>query len=114
MDAFVIRTPKNSDNRLKTPHGSSTASSTDSSIDRSKLNVSKSSIVVSKSSSTLGQQNICTSPYDVGALNKIKPSQGQRRISDLGGVVVIEKIKEYVRKLSDPKIALVAKVIFLF
>ena len=46
----------------------------------------------------------------VGALNKLKPDRGQRRISDLDGVVVLEKIQKYVQKLSDPNVSSVAKV----
>ena len=109
MDAFVVRTPKVATDDLKSHSNKSTSYSTDSKS--SKLNINKSSTIVSISSSVPKQQPNSISSSDIGALNKIKPSKGQRRISDLGGVVVIEKIKEYVRKLSDPNIAIVAKVI---
>ena len=98
MDAFVIRTKKSS---LKNGNKSS-------------LVKSRSYSTSSRLSSTTSQSNSSnSSSSDVGALNKIKPDWGQRKISDLDGVVVLEKIQEYVQKLSDPNVASVAKVKWL-
>ena len=95
MDAFVIRTKKSS---LKNGNKSS-------------LVKSRSYSTSSRLSSTTSQSNSSiSSSSDVGALNKIKPDWGQRKISDLDGVVILEKIQEYVQKLSDPNVASVAKV----
>ena len=96
MDAFVIKTKR-------------TAQSTEknSSLKRRQSYQSSSWL----SSSTSSQSNyINATSSDVGALNKLKPDRGQRRISDLDGVVVLEKIEKYVKKLSDPNVASVAKV----
>lgn len=93
MDAFVIRTPKPSQSTLQT-----------------KGNRSKTPDLWLSSLSNQPKYTQSSSS-EVGALNKIKPDRGQRRISDLGGVVVIERIQKYVQKLKDPKIASVAKVI---
>ena len=45
-----------------------------------------------------------------GTLNKIEISRGQRRLHDLKGVVVIEKIEGYVQKLQDPRISIDEKI----
>ena len=111
MDAFVIRTPKTSQSSTKDSNKSAASSS---SISRGESYnnqwLSKSSTNVLNSSSTF---NHPSSSSEVGALNKIKPDRGQRRIADLGGVVVIERIQKYVEKLSDPNIPSVAKVLFI-
>ena len=113
MDAFVIRTPKTSQSSTKDSNKSAASSS---SISRGESYnnqwLKKSSINVLNSSSTFNPSS-STSSESVGALNKIKPDRGQRRIADLGGVVVIERIKKYVEKLSDPNIPSVAKVLFI-
>ena len=95
MDAFVIRTKKSS---LKNENKSSLAKS---------KSFSTSSWLSSTSSQSTSSKSSCS---DVGALNKLKPDWGQRKISDLDGVVILEKIEEYVQKLSDPNVASVAKV----
>ena len=95
MDAFVIRTKRSS---LKNENKSS--------LDKPK-SFSTSSWLSSTSSQSTSSNSSCS---NVGALNKLKPDWGQRKISDLDGVVVLEKIQECVQKLSDPNVASVAKV----
>ena len=113
MDAFVTRTPKISHNSVKGQNNSSVLSTSDHNYENSTTDTNRSSLSNSKSLNIPIQQNYNNSSSEVGALNKIKPDRGQRRISDLGGVVVIEKIQKYVQKLSDPNIASVAKVTFV-
>ena len=110
MDAFIIRTPRISDKNSKKSSQSCSSSTTLSSITKEELNIGRYSIGDSNSSLAFGGNSSSTPSNEVGALNKIKPDRRQRKLSDLGGVVVIEKIKEYVRKLEDPKIPLAAKV----
>ena len=95
MDAFVIRTKK-----------SSQKNENKSSLVKSRP-YSTSSWLSSTSSQSSSSKSSCS---DVGALNKLKPDWGQRKISDLDGVVILEKIQEYVQKLSDPNVASVSKV----
>ena len=95
MDAFVIRTKRSSPKV----------------VNKASSEKYKSYQSTSWLSSTSSQSNLSSSTSsDVGALNKLKPDRGQRKISDLDGVVVLEKIQKYVQKLSDPNVASVAKV----
>ena len=95
MDKFVIRTKKSTPNNEKT-----------SSFDKRKSYYNDSWL----SSTSSQSSSYSSSSSDVGALNKLKPDRGQRKISDLDGVVVLEKIQRYVYKLSDPNVPSVAKV----
>lgn len=105
MDAFVIRTRKSS------PTSSQERPNNSKVTDCRGRESSSETDWISKSSSKYNQLSHTSSTSEVGALNKIKPDRGQRKISDLGGVVVLEKIQKYVQKLKDPNIPSVAKVI---
>ena len=48
--------------------------------------------------------NVCLEESN-GGLNKIQASPGQRRLNDLKGVWVIEKITDYKEKLKDPNVS---------
>ena len=108
MDAFVIRMPKNSQTSSKRVNKDSSTDCKFGNLDSKGNRISKNRRL---SSDSVSHQNITdSSSSDVGALNKIKPERGQRRISDLGGVVVIEKIQKYVEKLSSPDVPSILKV----
>ena len=108
MDAFVIRMPKTSQTSSKSGNEDSSTDCKFSNLDSKGDRLSKN---LRLSSDSVSRQNFAdSSSSDVGALNKIKPDRGQRRISDLGGVVVIEKLQKYVEKLSNPDIPSILKV----
>ena len=110
MDAFVIRTKKPSQGSSQTKENRSKTHdfrSCESNLRTNRFPVTN----LNFSSPSNQPKYIQSSSSEVGALNKIKPDRGQRRISDLGGVVVLEKIQKYVQKLKDPNISSVAKVI---
>ena len=108
MDAFVIRMSKTSQTSSKRGNKDSSTDCKFGNLDSKGDRISKNRRL---SSDSVSHQNITdSSSSDVGALNKIKPERGQRRISDLGGVVVIEKIQKYVEKLSSPDVPSVLKV----
>ena len=111
MDAFVIRMPKTSQKSSKSGNKDSSTDCKFGNLDSKGDRLSKN---LRLSSDSVSHQNITdSSSSDVGALNKIKPERGQRRISDLGGVVVIEKLQKYVEKLSNPDIPSILKVLFI-
>ena len=111
MDAFVIRMPKTSQTSSKSGNK---GVSTDCKFGNLESKGDRLSKHLRLSSDSISHQNITdSSSSDVGALNKIKPERGQRRISDLGGVVVIEKLQKYVEKLSSPDVPSILKVYFI-
>jgi len=77
MDAFVIKTPR--------------------------VNGQKCSEDTANLTLLSSKKNSVTT--NVGALNKIKPSPGQRTLSDLKGVVSLERIQKAVKKLQNDNVS---------
>jgi hypothetical protein len=77
MDAFVIKTPR---------------------VNGQKCSQDTANLSLLSSKKHSGTTN-------VGALNKIKPSPGQRTFSDLKGVVSLERIEKAVQKLQNDNVS---------
>ena len=103
MDAFVVRTPRANQKDTNKDKRNTSLSGIQSPTSESRKSTSECKIPCDQTSSS----NIS---HEGGALNKIKPDRGQRRLFDLGGVIVIEKLEEYIKKLKDPQVSTAAKV----